>query len=203
MFNGVINGLVNLFYSVLNTRSIRLTVINKNAIIPQKEQVGSAGYAVYCPDNVVILKGQRVLIPLGILIEIPDYYYVRVAPVNYLSMKGIDIGAGVINSSYFNEVKIMLVNNSDSDYFINTGDKIGQIILERCAQSKFDILCDYEDLTDSDSQISEESSESIESDEESEVSAESDELAEKVESFDNNDEESVNSFENNEYTHVM
>jgi len=198
----MIGFIIELIYSILNSSKIKLVIIKKNAVVPYKECTGAAGYSVYCPDEIIIPKGQRVLIPLGVSIEIPYYHYVRVAPVNYLSMKGIDIGAGVINSSYSGEIKIILINNSDSDYLIDSGDKIAQLIITRCYQSKLDISCDYQDVTDSDDLFDTES----EFESESEDSVESDQLAENVESFDNNDDsckDSVGSFDNNEYTHVM
>ena len=197
MFEGVINTI----YSFLNSPKIKLVIIDKNAVIPYKESLGAAGYTVYCPSPVIVPKGQRILIPLGILIEIPKYHYIRVAPVNKLSMEGIDIGAGVINSSYSGEIKVMVVNNSDSDYLIEDGDKIAQLIITRCNQSEFDIYCDYPDYSDEDDTFDTESEPDDGTDEES---VKSDELAEKVESFDNTESvKSEESFDNNEYTHVI
>ena len=50
-----------------------------------------------------------------------------------MSVKGIDVGAGVIDPDYTGEVKILLINNSESDYPIKPGDRIAQLILEKHA----------------------------------------------------------------------
>ena len=43
----------------------------------------------------------------------------------------IDIGAGVIDEDYTGEVKVLLINHSDKEYQIRTGDRIAQLILEQ------------------------------------------------------------------------
>ena len=45
-------------------------------------------------------------------------------------MKGIDVGAGVIDSDYTGIIKVLLINNGKENFLINIGDKISQLILE-------------------------------------------------------------------------
>ena len=47
---------------------------------------------------------------------IPRNLYARVAPRSGLACKGIDVSAGVIDSSYRGTVKVLLVNNSENDF---------------------------------------------------------------------------------------
>ena len=42
----------------------------------------------------------------------------------------IDVGAGVIDEDYTGEVKVLLINHSDKEYQIQSGDRIAQLILE-------------------------------------------------------------------------
>ena len=53
-----------------------------------------------------------------------------------MSVKGIDVGAGVIDSSYRGEIKVLLINNSKENFVVNPGDRIAQLILERCSNAK-------------------------------------------------------------------
>jgi dUTP pyrophosphatase len=53
-----------------------------------------------------------------------------------MAIKGVDVGAGVIDSSYRGELKVLLINTTDEDYLIDRGDKIAQLIMERCSNSK-------------------------------------------------------------------
>jgi dUTP pyrophosphatase len=57
-----------------------------------------------------------------------------------LAVKGIDIGAGVVDSSYRGEIKVLVINNSGSDFMIESGSKIAQLILERCSDSQIEVV---------------------------------------------------------------
>lgn len=56
---------------------------------------------------------------------IPDGFYGRVAPRSGLACKNfIDVGAGVIDSDYRGEVKVLLFNFSKNDFEVKKGDRI-------------------------------------------------------------------------------
>ena len=91
---------------------------------------------------------RRALVGTGISIEIPKGYYGRIAPRSGLAVKkGIDILAGVIDSTYRGEIKVVLINlnmdvdsiigntpsfiGSSHDFSIKLGDRIAQIIIEK------------------------------------------------------------------------
>ena len=62
-------------------------------------------------------------------VEIPDCYYLRIAPWSKLSICGIDVGEWVIDSNYSDEIKVLIINNADVPYEIQKGDKIAQLII--------------------------------------------------------------------------
>jgi len=124
-------------YCVIDTfTKFKVRVVDKDGITPQKADDGCAGYDVYSTIATVIPPGDRKLIPIGVSTEISKNYYLRVAPRSGLSVKGIDVGAGVIDSSYRGEIKVLIINNSQSDFYVDKGAKIAQIILERCSNAK-------------------------------------------------------------------
>jgi dUTP pyrophosphatase len=47
-----------------------------------------------------------------------------------LAVKGIDIGAGVCDSDYKGNYKVLVINNSNEDWTIEKGDRIAQLIFE-------------------------------------------------------------------------
>lgn len=56
----------------------------------------------------------------------------RVAPRSGLAVKNfIDTGAGVIDSDYRGQVKVLLFNHSDTDFEVKEGDRVAQLIIER------------------------------------------------------------------------
>ena len=80
---------------------------------------------------------QRMLIPTGLYMEIPEGYEGQVRPRSGLAIKsGITVlnTPGTIDADYRGEVKIILINLSDSDFVINSGDRVAQIVFAKCEQ---------------------------------------------------------------------
>lgn len=105
-------------------------LVHKNAQAPVRSSTGAAGYDISaCIDHVVPANGWTV-VPTGIKIKIPDNVYGRIAPRSGLSLRGICVGAGVIDSDYRGEVGVVLYNHASSPYVVKTGNRIAQLILE-------------------------------------------------------------------------
>ena len=69
--------------------------------------------------------------------SIPLGCYGRIAPRSGLALKKfIDIGAGVIDADYRGEIGVILFNFSDTDFAVNMGDKIAQIVFEKIKTPK-------------------------------------------------------------------
>jgi dUTP pyrophosphatase len=62
-------------------------------------------------------------------------YYGRIAPRSGMSMRGIDVCAGVVDPNYEGAMGVVLHNHNDVDFKIKAGDRIAQLILEQCAPS--------------------------------------------------------------------
>src|SRR5437660_12594063 len=68
----------------------------------------------------------------GIAISLPGNTYARIAPRSGLAAKyEIDIGAGVIDQDYRGEIKVLMINNSNSPFQVRPGDRIAQLILKK------------------------------------------------------------------------
>ncbi len=94
------------------------------------------GYSQYLGDNtkVTIPPQTRALIPTGIIFSIPSGYSVRIHPRSGLALKnGITLpnSEGIIDSDYYDETFVCIVNNSDHQHIIENGDKIAQFELVR------------------------------------------------------------------------
>ena len=64
--------------------------------------------------------------------SIPLGCYGRIAPRSGLALKKfLDVGAGVIDADYKGEVGVLLFNFSDTDFEVNMGDRIAQIVFEK------------------------------------------------------------------------
>ena len=116
-------------------------IINKSDNnLPAYETSSSAGMDLraYLPEGPITLKPmQRTLVPTGLFMEIPEGYEGQVRPRSGLAIKhGITVlnTPGTIDADYRGEVKIILVNLSDTDFTINSGERVAQIVFAKCEQ---------------------------------------------------------------------
>ncbi|XP_054152506.1 uncharacterized protein LOC128959313 [Oppia nitens] len=98
-------------------------------MIPTKGSEQSAGYDLYANDVGVLQQNERKLISTGVKMQIPNGCYGQICARSSMALKGIDIGAGVIDSDYTGEIKVLLINNSINNFAYIHGDKIAQIII--------------------------------------------------------------------------
>ncbi len=120
---------------------MEVKIVNKSDNqLPAYETVNSAGMDLraYLPEGPIVMKPmQRVLVPTGLFMEIPEGYEGQVRPRSGLAIKnGITVlnTPGTIDADYRGEVKIILINLSDTEFTINSGDRIAQIIFAKCEQ---------------------------------------------------------------------
>lgn len=113
--------------------SLRVKKLDQNATLPTRGSGGAVGYDLYSTDEVVVPPTHRALIGTGIAMVLPSGVYGRVAPRSGLAVKhGIQVGAGVVDPDYTGEVKVVLFNHGDKNFEVKKGDRIAQLILERC-----------------------------------------------------------------------
>lgn len=81
-------------------------------------------------NNMIIIQpGDRVMVPTGLILDIPNGYSVRVHARSGLSLKqGLVLAnaEGVIDSDYVEELMVLMWNISDNGIQINTGDRVAQ-----------------------------------------------------------------------------
>lgn len=120
---------------------MEVKIINKSDNqLPAYETIHSAGMDLraYLPEGPIVLKPmQRTLVPTGLFMEIPEGYEGQVRPRSGLAIKnGITVlnTPGTIDADYRGEVKIILINLSDTDFTINSGERVAQIVFTKCEQ---------------------------------------------------------------------
>jgi len=105
----------------------------QDATLPTRGSSGAVGYDLYSVDEVVVSPSQRALVGTGVAVILPMNVYGRVAPRSGLAVKhGIQVGAGVVDPDYRGEIKVVLFNQGDRDFEVKKGDRIAQLVLERC-----------------------------------------------------------------------
>lgn len=127
-------------------------VAKDGAKLPNYQTKGAAGADIcaFLDSPVVLQKGKRELIPTGLSFEIPEGYEIQVRPRSGLAIKnGITClnTPGTIDSDYRGEVKVILINLGESDFTINNGDRIAQLVVAPTIQGSF-TLCNALSETD-------------------------------------------------------
>ena len=112
---------------------LRVKRLNDNAVLPVRASPGAAGYDISCSIDFILNTQSHNLVPTGLAFKLPPGVYGRIAPRSGLTVKhGIHIGAGVIDPDYTGEVKVAMFNLGIESVHFRKGDRIAQLILERC-----------------------------------------------------------------------
>lgn len=112
---------------------MKIQVLNTQGLIkPKRSTSGAAGYDIYSAESQAIFPNERYAFKTNLFLKIPEGYYGRICPRSGLAVKsGIDVLAGVIDSDYIGEIKVVLINLGQYPEKINVGDKIAQIIFQK------------------------------------------------------------------------
>ena len=90
---------------------------------------------------VVLAPLGRALIPTGLYMEIPAGYEGQVRPRSGLAAKrGVTVlnTPGTVDADYRGEIKVILVNLSDTPFTIEPGERIAQMVFARHEQACFE-----------------------------------------------------------------
>ena len=122
---------------------MKVKIINKsNNELPAYETSASAGLDLraFIPETITLLPWERKLIKTGLFLEIPEGYEAQVRPRSGLALKnGITVlnSPGTIDADYRGEIGVILVNISQDNFEITSGDRIAQLIFAKVKQAKW------------------------------------------------------------------
>jgi len=83
------------------------------------------------------------MVPTGLRIALPEGYEAQVRPRSGLAAKnGVTVlnTPGTVDSDYRGEVKVILINHSDTPFVINDGDRIAQMVIARHEKAAFETV---------------------------------------------------------------
>ena len=114
-------------------KPVKFKMLTATTLIPERASQGAAGYDIYADQSGFITDyGGRLTVSTGWAMEMPSGYYAEIRPRSGLAVKhGIDTLAGVIDSDYRGEVKVILINHSDSTFVIKAGERIAQLVFRK------------------------------------------------------------------------
>lgn len=119
---------------------MRIRVINKSTNpLPAYETELSAGMDLraFISEDITIKPLQRIVIPTGLYMELEKGFEAQIRPRSGLALKhGITVlnSPGTIDADYRGEIKILLINLSDTAFNVKNGDRIAQMIISKHEQ---------------------------------------------------------------------
>ena len=126
--------------------AIELKIINVSGNpLPQYATAGASGMDIraHLATPVTLQPFERMLIPTGLFIELPEGCEAQVRPRSGLAIKqGITClnSPGTIDADYRGEIKIILINLSQEEQVIHTGDRIAQLIIQKTERAEWKIV---------------------------------------------------------------
>ncbi len=122
---------------------MKIKVINKgHQQLPTYATIQSAGMDIRAniESPITLHPLERRLIQTGLHIALPKGYEAQVRPRSGLALKhGITVlnSPGTIDADYRGEVMVLLINLSDTDFVINDGERIAQMVIAKHEQGEF------------------------------------------------------------------
>ena len=109
------------------TGGLHVKLLRGNAVLPARGSARAAGYDFCAASNYVIPSRGKGTVKTGLAVSLPPGTYARIAPRLGLAIRNfIDGGAGVVDSDYWGEIKVVLFNHSAEDFVVQAGDRIAQ-----------------------------------------------------------------------------
>ena len=132
---------------------MNIKVINRsNNPLPKYETEGSAGMDVraFLEEAIILKPLERKLIPTGLFVELPLNYEMQVRPRSGLAYKkGITVlnSPGTIDADYRGEIGVLLVNLSNDEFTVESGERIAQLVIAKHESPTFE---EVKELSDTD-----------------------------------------------------
>ena len=122
--------------TIHTSMSVKFIKLRPDAVIPSKATPGAIGLDLHSVEPYVILPGQRVVVSTGLRVLLPNGVYGRIAPRSGLAVKhGLNVGAGVIDPDYSDEIRVVLFNHDEQvPFIIRPGYRIAQLIFEHALE---------------------------------------------------------------------
>ncbi len=109
--------------------------------VPSYAHPGDAGADLTTTVDVALAPGERMLVPTGVRLALPDGYVALVHPRSGLAARyGVSIvnAPGTVDAGYRGEVKVLLVNLDPRDpVVLRRGDRIAQLVIQQVERARF------------------------------------------------------------------
>jgi len=103
-------------------------------LTPRKAHHDDAAYDLRAREETILRPGKIAMVPTGLFLELPTGFEAQVRPRSGLAAKhAITIvnAPGTIDAGYRGEVCVIMLNLGDSDFPLQRGDRIAQMVIQK------------------------------------------------------------------------
>jgi dUTP pyrophosphatase len=136
--------------SILVGMEISFLKLDPELPTPTRAHGHDGGVDLYARDDVTLDAGARFPVPTGISVAIPAGHAGFVVPRSGLAANhgiGVANGPGLVDSGYRGEIKVILINHSETDFKVLRGDRIAQLVVVKLPEYE---LIEADELPESD-----------------------------------------------------
>jgi dUTP pyrophosphatase len=130
--------------------NVNVKIINKSPFpLPHYATSGAAGMDIMAniEEPFTLKPMERSLIPTGLFIALPEGFEAQIRPRSGLAIKhGLTClnSPGTIDADYRGEIKVIIVNLSDTPHTFQPGDRIAQMIVQPVVQVKWEPVAEID-----------------------------------------------------------
>jgi dUTP pyrophosphatase len=132
---------------------VKVKIINRSPNpLPEYATAGSAGMDIraHLEAPVTLKPLERFLIPTGLFMQLPEGHEAQIRPRSGLAIKqGLTClnSPGTVDADYRGELKVILINLSQEDQVIHSGDRIAQMVVSAVERVKLKLVTEIESTT--------------------------------------------------------
>jgi dUTP pyrophosphatase len=128
----------------MKTLKCRIRRLDADAPLPRYQTPGSVGFDLAASENVIVGPGEVKLVPTGLVVEVPDGYFLAVFARSSTPLKrGLMVanGVGVVDPDYCgpsDQVRIEVLNFTQAPVAVSRGDRIAQGLFIPVARAEWE-----------------------------------------------------------------
>ena len=120
---------------------VLITRLDESVPLPSYAKPGDAGADLATRIDFTMEPGQRILVPTGISLALPNGYVALVHPRSGLAIKhGVSIAntPGTVDAAYRGELQVILINHDQKESIsFKKGDRIAQLVIQQVERAEF------------------------------------------------------------------
>lgn len=117
-------------FNIPKPLTLQFKRLSPEAKVPKQQRPGDAGYDLSSIDVCGVSPGERLLVGTGVAVAIPMGFVGLIRSRSGVAVKqGVEVQAGVIDSNYRGELKVLLHNTDKKVQWFNAGDRIAQLLV--------------------------------------------------------------------------